>query len=204
MAAIDSLSSCAPQAKAHPPPPIAHAPTPMGVSSMSLLPRRFFCISSTIAKVASLREENRRGHRLRPERAGGGHSARASRVRGDGPRVRGDARRRGAIGRIDTAGLRARRVLVGAPDGGYIAVFRTVPSGGPRAGVGPPRRTARASLGRWDGGPAGGVGGWDGEGARGGWGVVAEIFRAAGPRLAGAAARRARTGMERPAASAAD
>src|SRR5262245_42806132 len=51
MAAIDSSSSCGPQAKAQPLPPIAHAPMPMGVSSMSLLPRRFFCISSTITKL---------------------------------------------------------------------------------------------------------------------------------------------------------
>src|SRR4051794_20431004 len=41
MAAIDSLSSCGPQAKAHPPPPMAHAPTPMRVIIMSEFPSRF-------------------------------------------------------------------------------------------------------------------------------------------------------------------
>src|ERR1035441_1200013 len=43
---MDSSSSCGPQANAHPPPPIAHAPTPIGVNSRSLLPSRFFCIST--------------------------------------------------------------------------------------------------------------------------------------------------------------
>src|ERR1039458_1810245 len=51
MAAIDCSSSCGPHANAHPPPPIAHAPTPIGVNSISLLPSRFFCISSTITKL---------------------------------------------------------------------------------------------------------------------------------------------------------
>ena len=41
MAAIDSSSSCGPQANAQPPPPIAHAPTPIGVNSISLLPKPF-------------------------------------------------------------------------------------------------------------------------------------------------------------------
>src|ERR1039458_7054793 len=51
MAAIDCSSSRGPHANAHPPPPIAHAPTPIGVNSISLLPSRFFCISSTITKL---------------------------------------------------------------------------------------------------------------------------------------------------------
>src|SRR5450756_1907998 len=51
MAEIDSPSSCGPHANAHPAPPIAHAPTPIGVNSISLLPSRFFCISSTITKL---------------------------------------------------------------------------------------------------------------------------------------------------------
>src|SRR5580704_17799817 len=51
MAAMDSSSSCGPQAKAHPPPPMAHAPTPIGVNSISLLPSRFICIFSTLSKV---------------------------------------------------------------------------------------------------------------------------------------------------------
>src|ERR1019366_1363702 len=51
MAEIDWPSSCGPQANAHPPPPIAHAPTPIGVNSISLLPSRFCCISSTITKL---------------------------------------------------------------------------------------------------------------------------------------------------------
>src|ERR1035441_3144499 len=54
MAAIDCSSSCGPHANAHPPPPIAHAPTPIGVNSISLLPSRFFCISSTITKLTNL------------------------------------------------------------------------------------------------------------------------------------------------------
>src|ERR1039457_5376807 len=53
MAAIDCPSSCGPHANAHPPPPIAHAPTPIGVKSISLLPSRFFCISSTITKLTN-------------------------------------------------------------------------------------------------------------------------------------------------------
>src|SRR5674476_114163 len=51
MAEIDWSSSCGPHANAHPPPPIAHAPTPIGVNSISLLPSRFFCISSTITEL---------------------------------------------------------------------------------------------------------------------------------------------------------
>src|SRR5262249_8668819 len=38
IAAVDSLSSCGPHAKAQSPPPIAHAPTPIAVMRMSLLP----------------------------------------------------------------------------------------------------------------------------------------------------------------------
>src|ERR1700678_2795806 len=45
MAFTDSLSSCAPQANCHPPPPMAHAPTPIGVISKSLAPSLRFCIS---------------------------------------------------------------------------------------------------------------------------------------------------------------
>src|SRR5947209_1069199 len=48
MAEMDASSSCGPQANAQPPPPMAQAPIPIGVSSRSLLPSRFFCISSTI------------------------------------------------------------------------------------------------------------------------------------------------------------
>src|ERR1035437_10386792 len=51
MAEIDWSPSCGPQANAHPPPPIAHAPTPIGVKSISLLPSCVFCISSTITKL---------------------------------------------------------------------------------------------------------------------------------------------------------
>src|SRR5674476_623719 len=51
MAEIDWSSSCGPHANAHPPPPIAHAPTPIGVNTISLLPSRFFCISSTITEL---------------------------------------------------------------------------------------------------------------------------------------------------------
>src|ERR1041385_5457767 len=50
MAAIDSSSSCGPQANCHPPPPMAQAPIPMGVSSRSLFPSRFLRISFTIAE----------------------------------------------------------------------------------------------------------------------------------------------------------
>src|SRR5580700_11168869 len=45
MADIDSVSSCGPQAKAQPPPPMAHAPMPMGVRYMSLLPNCLVCMS---------------------------------------------------------------------------------------------------------------------------------------------------------------
>src|SRR5262249_15461290 len=48
IAAIDSLSSCGPHAKAQPPPPMAHAPMPMGVICKSLLPR-FLVIGTIIA-----------------------------------------------------------------------------------------------------------------------------------------------------------
>src|ERR1700730_6921778 len=44
IACTDSLSSWAPQPKAHPLPPIAQAPTPIGVSFISLLPSCFVCI----------------------------------------------------------------------------------------------------------------------------------------------------------------
>src|SRR5450756_743338 len=53
MAEMESSSSWGPQANAHPPPPIAHAPTPIGVNSISLLPSRFFRISSTITKLTN-------------------------------------------------------------------------------------------------------------------------------------------------------
>src|ERR1044072_184881 len=147
MAAIDSLSSCAPQAKAQPPPPIAHAPTPMGVNSMSLLPRRFFCIFSTIAKVAGIREEKRRSHRLRSERTGGGDLAGAGGLWRAGPRGRGFDRRRCAIGRADAPGFRARRVLLRVPDGSGVAVFRTVPARREWPPLGPSRCAAGASAG---------------------------------------------------------
>src|ERR1700686_576450 len=44
MAAMDSWSSCGPQANAHPPPPIAQAPIPRGVIPRSLLPSFLFCM----------------------------------------------------------------------------------------------------------------------------------------------------------------
>jgi hypothetical protein len=44
IAATDSASSCGPQPNFHPPPPMAHAPMPMGVNSISLFPRRFLVI----------------------------------------------------------------------------------------------------------------------------------------------------------------
>src|SRR3954471_1531396 len=48
MAAIDSLSSCGPHENAHPAPPMAQAPTPMGVISRSLLPSLFLVIETII------------------------------------------------------------------------------------------------------------------------------------------------------------
>ena len=50
MAEIDSSSSCGPQPNAHPPPPIAQAPTPRGVRFKSLFPSClvFICGVSTI------------------------------------------------------------------------------------------------------------------------------------------------------------
>src|SRR5689334_2668447 len=47
MAAMESTSSCGPQANAQPLPPMAHAPMPIGVIFRSLLPSRFSCIVST-------------------------------------------------------------------------------------------------------------------------------------------------------------
>ena len=43
-----------PQANAHPPPPIAHAPTPIGVISRSLLPKRFNFIETIFSYSQSL------------------------------------------------------------------------------------------------------------------------------------------------------
>src|SRR5580658_6135583 len=54
MASTDSWSSCAPQANCHPPPPMAHAPTPMGVISRSLAPSLFFCIPLSCQEHLSL------------------------------------------------------------------------------------------------------------------------------------------------------
>src|SRR5262245_31593472 len=45
MAATLSASSCAPHANAHPPPPMAHAPKPIGVMERSEFPSRRFCMS---------------------------------------------------------------------------------------------------------------------------------------------------------------
>src|SRR5580700_3380624 len=45
MAATDSLSSCAPHANCQSPPPMAHAPTPIGVISRSLAPSRFLVMT---------------------------------------------------------------------------------------------------------------------------------------------------------------
>src|SRR5438309_10504388 len=47
MAATESLSSWAPQAKAHPPPPMAHAPNPTGVMCRSELPSRRVCMTAS-------------------------------------------------------------------------------------------------------------------------------------------------------------
>src|SRR4051794_26585953 len=117
MAAIDSSSSWGPQAKAQPPPPIAHAPTPMAVRSMSLLPRRFFSISSTITNVDAHGEQNGGSDRFGSERIGGRDPAGARGLRGAGGRSGGDDRRRHTVGRIDAAGVRPRRVLGRASDG---------------------------------------------------------------------------------------
>ena len=52
MAAMDALSSCGPQAKAQLPPPMAHAPNPIGVSHISELPS---CLNSIVwLPVASI------------------------------------------------------------------------------------------------------------------------------------------------------
>ena len=66
--------------------PSASRPSPTrrrrsGVNSMSLLPRRFFCISSTITNVGSIREKTRGGDRFGSERIVGGNPAGARRVR---------------------------------------------------------------------------------------------------------------------------
>ena len=58
-AAMESLSSCGPQPNDHPPPPIAHVPTPTVVISMPLLPSgRFFsitfCGAMTVSSVTKL------------------------------------------------------------------------------------------------------------------------------------------------------
>src|ERR1700678_2585524 len=44
IAAMDSSSSCAPQPNCHSEPPMAHAPTPIGVISRSLAPSLRFCM----------------------------------------------------------------------------------------------------------------------------------------------------------------
>src|SRR5271154_3682993 len=52
MAAIESLSSCGPQEKAQSPPPMAHAPKPMGERCRSELPSCFLFIPGLDAGVA--------------------------------------------------------------------------------------------------------------------------------------------------------
>ncbi len=48
------LSSCGPHPNAHPPPPIAQAPTPIRVNCMSLLPRVFVSIGTSGARGLSM------------------------------------------------------------------------------------------------------------------------------------------------------
>src|SRR4029078_7265543 len=45
MVATLSASSCEPHANAHPPPPMAHAPNPIGVTCGSALPSRGVCMA---------------------------------------------------------------------------------------------------------------------------------------------------------------
>src|SRR5438067_13566295 len=53
IAAMESLSSCGPQAKAQSPPPMAHAPKPMGERWSSELPSCFLSIAGLDARVGS-------------------------------------------------------------------------------------------------------------------------------------------------------
>src|SRR5258708_2694350 len=46
MAAMESLSSCGPQANSQPPPPMAHVPSPIGVISISLFPSLRFSMTT--------------------------------------------------------------------------------------------------------------------------------------------------------------
>src|SRR6185437_5603172 len=48
MAPTESLSSCGPQAKGRPPPPMAQAPTPIGVICKSLFPSFLVCMWSVL------------------------------------------------------------------------------------------------------------------------------------------------------------
>src|SRR6185369_1054587 len=113
-------------------------------------------------------------------------------------------RRRSAVGGANSAGLCARRLLGGASDGGELAVLRAFSAGGARTGVDPPRGAAGAPVGRWDGSDSGAVDRRDGEGSRPGWRAVAEVVRAGGGVVAGAAARPAGADLARAAAPLAD
>src|ERR1700674_738827 len=52
MAAMESLSSCAPHPHCQPPPPIAHAPYPTGVMFKSELPNRRVSISNLLGRAS--------------------------------------------------------------------------------------------------------------------------------------------------------
>src|SRR5260370_36440172 len=56
IAAMESLSSCGPHAKAQSPPPIAHAPKPMGVRCKSELPSCFLSILDSMRAERSWRQ----------------------------------------------------------------------------------------------------------------------------------------------------
>src|ERR1700674_4091425 len=123
MAVIDSVSSCGPQAKAQPPPPMAHAPIPIGEIIIPLLPSCLVCISFTIAEVALLPENARCRDRLWTKRLGCRHRAGPRRPRGDLARGGRANRRRRALGRADAPRFCARRLLGRAPHGDRLAVL---------------------------------------------------------------------------------
>src|SRR5262249_33718956 len=58
IAAIESSSACGPQAKAHPEPPMAQAPKPIGVMSRSEFPRRRVCMDRYLKRVKKVTQES--------------------------------------------------------------------------------------------------------------------------------------------------
>ena len=148
MAAIDSSSSCGPQANAHPPPPIAQAPTPMGVKFHIAVAKPFLLHLFYNNGVDQSRKDPRRGDRVRDPTAW----PRRSCWRAQGTRSR-------CTKAAETIGGGARSAELTLP--GFVhdvcsavhpmaacsPCFEQFPLARVRAGVGPPGGAAGAPAG---------------------------------------------------------